>query len=128
MAMWGTTTEALDATWGTPQPDPFSTANCQFDAVTSSAKRRQEDVFDPFGEEDDGLTNFQTGQLFSEPSDDFVAVETFSPPTFAAVSGSQHYNKSHTTAEVFDTYYHPPAGNAGPRRQRGQAGSTLSYI
>ncbi|CAB9523675.1 expressed unknown protein [Seminavis robusta] len=102
--MWGTEQAVLDAAWGSPQADdPFSPANGHFDDTMGTKRPQGGDAFDPFGEEDDGFQNFATGKLFSEPPDEFVAVENFSPPTF---SGNRNQSNAH--ANVFDTYYHPP--------------------
>ena len=101
--MWGSE-QAIDATWGlSPQPDPFSAPN-HFDAPATNERPRG-DVFDPFGDEEDELTNFHTGKLFAEPTESFVAVDSFAPPTFAPQYSHEDIPLKPVSQEEMDGHY-----------------------
>jgi len=71
--MWGNE-QAIDATWGLPKSDPFSSTAGQLGfPAEANGQRGERDVFDPFGDEDE--------ELFAEPTEDaFMPADSFAPP------------------------------------------------
>ena len=110
--MWGTA-QAIDVTWGSlHEPDPFATEPL-FDEIIPG-KKSQGDAFDPFGDEDDAFTNFHPSErLFSEP--EFVAVDSFSPPTtFAPPQHQQRSANNYSNVRTPNVFSHYHSQSAYP--------------